>query len=188
MQRSCLLLWLQRNTEDNRLNRIVVNMNQYAKPIKKTREGRTKKGISKKPVRLVKEGTQWVTLACRAGSTTHISLILDMVDHSGFPGYLPKRLASRCLLTQGRGNSLAWTAGSGLPCSRTALCSSGCTSWVKEQNRDVTMQSCCSCEGILSVRGRKGRWRMKERLKRTTKPGKNKDVWYSLKDKRFFDW
>lgn len=138
-----------------------------------------------------------MTPARRAGSTTHISVILDVVDHSGFPGYLPKRVALCCLLTQGRGNSLARTAGSGLPRSRTALCSSGRTSQVKERSRDATAQPRCSCDSILSVHGRKGRWRMKERLKRPTKPGKKKGclifskrqaILWMVTKRRWFPW
>lgn len=42
-----------------------------------------------------------------AGSTTRVCVISDAADRLGFPGSVPERLASSCLLTGGRGNRLA---------------------------------------------------------------------------------
>lgn len=78
-----------------------------------------------------------MTPARGAGSTTHISVILDVVDRSGFPGYRPKRLASCCLLIGGVGTaSLGRLA---RLCRAPGLRSAplGRTTRVKERSQDI---------------------------------------------------
>lgn len=85
--------------------------------------------------------------------------------------------------SSGRGKSLAWSCRAPGPCSAQLACHGS-------ESR-AAMLLCTHRPRARTSRpsvAQKAGEQWKEDQKRATTPGKKQHVWYSLKDKRFFEW